>query len=129
MDKALTRITVIVVAIYLVASYILAQIFGIDILRYSYILLFESCVVAYTFCGGKYHCRYIRWTALSVLISDVISHTDYYFDYIPVSIYNIIPLSIIAVGITTSITLSVKHFYRVYKYNKSLREHKRIIPN
>lgn len=122
MDKFLTRITVILVAIYFIASYALAQFAGIDILRYSYILLFEACVVAYTFCSGKYHCKYIRWTALSIFLCDIVSHTDYYFDYLTVDAYNIIPIVIMAMGVTTSSFLAIRHFYRVYKLKKILNE-------
>ena len=113
MDKVITRITIVLVSIYFTISYILAQFFGIDILRYSYILLFELCVVTYTFCSGKFHCRFIRWTAISILLADIVSHTDYYFDYIPLEIYNFLPLSILALGIGTSITLALRHFYKV----------------
>ena len=113
MDKVITRITIVLVSIYFAISYILAQFLGIDILRYSYILLFELCVVTYTFCSGKFHCRFIRWTAISILLADIVSHTDYYFDYIPLEIYNFLPLSILALGIGTSITLALRHFYKV----------------
>lgn len=117
MDRVLTRLTIMIVAVYFVVSYILAQM-GIDILRYTYTILFELCVVSYTFCSGKFHCRYIRWLALSLLVADIISHTDYYFDYIPVGIYNLIPLFIIIVGMVTSITLAFHHFYKVNKIKK-----------
>lgn len=127
MDKFLTRVTVVIVAIYFIVSYILAQFAGIDILRYSYILLFESCVVSYTFCSGKYHCRFIRWTALAILISDIISHTDYYFDYIPTNLFNFIPLAILFFGIAISCTLAIKHFYKVYKLKKLIYEHRQSI--
>lgn len=118
MDRFLTRLTIILVSLYFLISYIIAQVTGIDILRYSYILLFESCVVAFTFCSGKYHCKYIRWTALSILICDLISHTDYYFDYIPVDMFNILLAAIMAMGLGTSATLSIRHFYLVSKLKK-----------
>lgn len=129
MDKFLTRISVIVVAIYFIISYILAQFVGIDILRYSYILLFEACVVAYTFCSGKYHCRFIRWTALSIFVSDVISHTDYYLDYIPTNLYNFIPLLLLSIGLATSSILAIRHFYKVIKLKKLVNEHRQHISN
>lgn len=118
MDRFLTRLTIILVSLYFLISYIIAQFAGIDILRYSYILLFETCVVAFTFCSGKYHCKYIRWTALSILICDLISHTDYYFDYIPVNIFNILLATIMAIGLGTSAILSIRHFYLVSKIKK-----------
>ena len=113
MDKFLTRISIILVAVYFILSYIFAQFLGIDILRSTYILLFEACVVAYTFNSGKYHCRFMRWTGVALFVCDIISHTDYYFDYIPISAYNFILLGILILGVITSATLAIRHFYQV----------------
>ena len=60
----------------------------------------------------------MRWTALSILIVDILNYADYYFNFIPVSVYNIIPIAILALGITTSITLAFRHFYKVNKIKK-----------
>lgn len=114
MDRVITRLSIVLITIYFIVSYVLAQ-FGIDILTNSYVLLFELCVVSYTFCSGKFHCKYMRWTALSILIVDLLNHSEYYFNYIPVSIFNIIPIGILALGIGTSITLAIRHFYQVIK--------------
>lgn len=120
MDKVITRFSIVIVTIYFIASYLFAQ-FGVDILSRAYTILFELCVVTYTFCSGKFHCKYIRWTALSLLFVDVLNYTDYYFNYIPTSVYNLIPIGILAIGITTSITLAFRHFYKVNKI-KRLRQ-------
>ena len=120
MDKVITRFSIVIVTIYFIISYLFAQ-FGMDILSRAYTILFELCVVTYTFCSGKFHCKYIRWTALSLLFVDVLNYTDYYFNYIPTSVYNIIPIGILALGITTSITLAFRHFYKVNKI-KRLRQ-------
>ena len=120
MDKVITRFSIVIVTIYFIISYLFAQ-FGMDILSRAYTILFELCVVTYTFCSGKFHCKYIRWTALSLLFVDVLNYTDYYFNYIPTSVYNIIPIGILAIGITTSITLAFRHFYKVNKI-KRLRQ-------
>lgn len=120
MDKVITRFSIVIVAMYFIVSYIFAQM-GIDVLTFPYVLLFELCVVTYTFCSGKFHCKYMRWTALSILIVDILNYADYYFNFIPVSVYNIIPIAILALGITTSITLAFRHFYKVNKI-KRLRQ-------
>lgn len=117
MDKVITRLTLVIVMAYFILSYIFAQM-GIDILRSTYVLLFELCVVSYTFCSGRFHCRYMRWTALSILLVDIISHTDYYFDYIPISVANIIPIGILALGCTTSLSLAIRHFYKVSRLKR-----------
>lgn len=117
MDKVLTRLAIVIVMTYFLISYVFAQM-GIDILTSSYVIMFELCIVSYTFCSGSFHCKYMRWSALSILIVDIISHTDYYFDYIPVSVYNIIPIGVLALGCLTSITLAVRHFYQVSRIKK-----------
>lgn len=121
MDRVITRLSIILITIYFIVSYVLAQ-FGIDILTNSYVLLFELCVVSYTFCSGKFHCKYMRWTALSILIVDLLNHSDYYFNYIPISIFNILPIGILALGIGTSITLAIRHFYKVMKLQSKLKD-------
>lgn len=121
MDRFVTRMTIVLVTIYFLVSYIVAQT-GIDILTNAYVVLFEICVVAYTFCSGKFHCKYIRWTALSLLIVDILNHTDYYFNYVPISVYNILPIGIIALGIATSLTLAIRHFIQVTKLRNGRRK-------
>lgn len=128
MDKIITRFTIILVTIYFIIAYILAQC-GIDILSSVYVLLFELCVVSYTFCSGAFHCRYIRWTSLSILFADTISYTDYYFNYIPVNMYNMVPLFVVALGILTSITLAIRHFIQVIKIKKRRNESRQLIAN
>lgn len=114
MDKFLTRMTIVIVTLYFFIAYAFAQ-FGIDILTNSYVLLFELCVVAYTFCSGKFHCQYIRWTALGLFVIDVLNHSDYYFNYIPVSVFNIIPIAILSLSIGITLSLAIYHFYKVTK--------------
>lgn len=118
MDKFLTRITIIIVAIYFLISYIVAQYFGIDILRCTYTLLFELCVVSYTFSSGKYHCRYMRWTALSIFCCDMLTYLDHHFDFIPISIYNYLLTGVLISGIATSTYKAIQHFIRIYKVNR-----------
>lgn len=127
MDKSLTRISVVLIAAYFIISYVLAQFFGIDIMRSTYVILLETCVVAYTFCSGKYHCRFMRWTALSILICDIVSHADYYLDILSVDAYNLIPISVMAIGITTSSVLAIRHFYMISKLRRIRDEHRRTI--
>lgn len=121
MDKVITRITIVLISLYFVLCYLVAQYMGVDIMRNSYILLLELCVVSYTFCSGKFHCKFMRWTALSILLADIVSHTDYYFEYIPLEWYNFIPLGILALGIGTSLTLALRHFYKVNQIKRKRR--------
>lgn len=118
MEKFLVRITVIIVATFFVAQYVLAQLFGINIASNIYIPLFELCVVVYTFSEGKYHCKYMKYTALSILLADTLTRLDYIFDFMSVSAHNLIPIGILALGIGTSITKAIMHFVRVMKLKK-----------
>lgn len=115
MNKFLVRITIALVALYLVLMFILAQFFGVNIATNMYILLFELCVVVYTFSEGKYHCKYMKYTALSILLADTLTRLDYMFDFMSVTAHNLIPIGILAIGIGTSITKAFIHFYRVIK--------------
>lgn len=122
MDKFVTRLTIILVATYFIISFVVAEVFAVDILRDSYILLFELCAVLYTFNSGKYHCKYIRWTGLSIFVCDTIAHLDYYFDFISVRWYNLILLSIVAIGVSTSLYKSINHFIKVSKWKRAKRQ-------
>lgn len=59
MGKVLVRITVVMVSLYLALCYLIAQLYGEDILDDWYSVLFEMIVVVYCFSEGKYHCRYL----------------------------------------------------------------------
>lgn len=122
MDKFVTRLTIILVAAYFIVSFVIAEVFAVDTLRDSYILLFELCAVLYTFNSGKYHCKYIRWTGLSIFVCDMIAHLDYYFDFISVRWYNLILLSIVAIGVSTSLYKSINHFIKVSKWKRAKRQ-------
>ena len=113
MGKFLVRITIVFIALYLVLSFIIAQFFFIDILGNWYIILFETCVVVYCFSEGKYHCEYLKFSALSLLVVDTLTRLDNTFNFLSVTAHNLIPIAILALGIGTSITLALRHFHKV----------------
>lgn len=115
MGKFLVRMTIVTVTIYQIIAYLIAEFTGVDILTGNHILLFELCVVVYTFSEGKYHCKYMKYTALSILLADTLTRLDYMFDFMSVTAHNLIPIAILAIGIGTSITKAFIHFYRVIK--------------
>ena len=118
MGKFLVRITVAFVAIYFIVVFLCGQIFGVNIFDSTYIILFELCVVVYTFSEGKYHCKYMKYTALSIFLADTLTRLDYMFNFMSVSAHNLIPIGILALGIGTSITKAIMHFVRVMKLKK-----------
>lgn len=119
MSKGLLRLTIIVVALYFSISYLCAQFFGADVLYNSYTLLFEICVTVVVFeDDSKYFCKFMRWTMLSILASDFLSHLDYHINFINEAIYNYILSAILFVGFSTSAYLAIRHFARVRKVKK-----------
>lgn len=122
MGKFIVRITIILTSLYLSASYIIAQIYGVDILKYTYTLLFELCTLIYTFSEGKYHCRFMRWTMLGIFISDSISHLDYYFDFVSINVYNLLLALILFISFGVSCISAIHHFYKVRKNKMNSHE-------
>lgn len=113
MGKFLVRLTLVFVAIYFLLAFLIAQYLGIDILLDFHIVPFELVTVVYCYSEGKYNCRYMKYTALSILLSDTLSRIDNHLDFLTVSAHNLIPISILALGVGTSITLAIRHFIQV----------------
>lgn len=122
MGKFVVRITIVLVSIYFLISFIVAQRYRIDILDDYHTVLFELCVVVYCFSEGKYHCKFLKSTALAILLSDSISRLDNSFNFLSVDAHNYIPIYILALGIGTSITLALRHFYKVNQLRKKRNE-------
>lgn len=119
MGKFIVRITIVFTSIYILLSYLVAQICGIDILKDGYSILFELCVVVYAYSEGKYHCKHLKHTALAILLSDTITRLDNTYNFLSVNEHNLIPIVLLALGMTISTTSAFRHFYRV----KQLRKH------
>lgn len=122
MGKAVVRISVIAVTIYFVIAYLCAQFLGIDILNDYHSIPFEICVVVYAFSGGKYHCRYLKYTAITLPIVDLLTRLDNSYDFFSVTAHNLIPIGIIALGIATSLTLAIRHFIQVTRLRNERRK-------
>lgn len=123
MGKFLIRITAILVTIYFFISYYYAQFLGIDILRNTYTLLFELCFVVAVFEEGRYHCRYMRWTALGILLTDCLAHLDYYFNFVSVGVFSILSASILFASCMLSFVLAIRHFYKVNKLKRKKKSY------
>ena len=113
MSKILIRCTIILVSVYLILSYLVADIFAVDIWRQFYYLLFELCVCLCLSAQGVYHCKYIKWTAYAIFLQDVVVCTDALFDYMPEKVMALGPPVIITAGLTVTTTLAVQHYIKV----------------
>lgn len=123
MKKFLVRFTITFTAVYFILSYWLAQFQGVDILGNWHCLLFESCVVLYTFSEGAYFCKYMRYTAISILVCDLITRLDNTYDFLTVEAHNLIPIAILGLGISTSCALAIRHFYQVTKLKRKKKSY------
>lgn len=127
MGKFLVRITLITTSLYMLSSLILAHSIGVDIMDDWYVLFFEAVCVVYCYSEGKYHCKHMRHLSLAILLSDLITRTDNYFDYLSVNAHNIIPSCIITFGFTYTCCSAIHHFYKVRKLKKLVNEHRQHI--
>ena len=118
MSKLLIRLTVVGVALYLVICYVAAMALGIDIWSQTYYLLFELCVCLCISKQGVYHCRYIKYTAYGILLSDSIVCIDNFTNIFPAPYLAFIPLIIIVLGLLTTTTLAIRHYIKVRKIKR-----------
>lgn len=118
MGKFLVRVTIIIVAIYMILGYVLAQWCGINIHSNWYISLFELIVVVYCYSEGKYHCKYIKWLSLSLFLSDTLTRLDYSLNFLSVDAANLLPIGIFAMGIFIIFCQAIHHFYCVMKIKR-----------
>jgi hypothetical protein len=122
MGKAVVRISVVSVTLYFVVAYLCAQFLGIDILNDYHSIPFEICVVVYAFSEGVYHCRYLKYTAITLPIVDLLTRLDNSYDFLSVTAHNLIPIGILALGIATSLTLAIRHFIQVTRLRNERRK-------
>lgn len=115
MSKFLIRMTVIAVAFYLIFCYIGAFVFQKDFWFQDYYLLFELCVCLCISKQGVYHCKFIKYTAYGILMSDALVCLDNHFDIFPVNFMVFAPAIIISIGLLTTTTLAIRHYHHVRK--------------
>lgn len=117
MGKLTIRISVLIVAIYFIIYYALLF-WEIDIWSQTYHLLFELCTCLCISKQGIYHCKFIKWTAYGILLSDTIVCLDNVFDIFPVGFIVFVPVAIIICGLFTTTILSFRHYIRVKRLKK-----------
>lgn len=122
MSKLAIRISVIAVSVYLILCYICDLLFQIEIWSQTYHLLFEACVCLCISKQGVYHCRFIKWTAYAILLQDAVVCSDVLFDYLPVNLWICVPVFVLTAGLATTTTLAVRHYWKVRRLKKKIRE-------
>jgi len=67
---------------------------------------------------GVYHCRFIKWTAYAILIAETLAYTDVVFEYMDAVAFIVIQSTILTAGISTTLTLAIRHYMRVKRIKK-----------
>ena len=124
MSKLFIRLTIILVAIYTALCHITALLWQVDLWSHTYTVMFEICVCLCISEQGKYHCKFIRWTAYSLCFADALVSVDAAFDIMPYSILTAIIVALIAAGLLTTTMLAIRHYAMVRKIKK---EHDRLV--
>ena len=114
MDKLFVRLFVVFTSLYLIHTYIMAW-FGVECFSDAYIVIAELAICVVMSSQGKYHCKYMKFTAYGLTASDSVTRIDNAFDILGVEASIILPLSLIMCSVTISFVLALRHYYRVLK--------------
>ena len=114
MDKLLVRLFVVFTTLYFICTYIMAW-YGVECFSDAYIVMAELAICVVMSTQGKYHCKYMRFTAYGLTASDSVTRIDNAYDILSVDASIVLPLSIVMCSVTISFVLALRHYYRVLK--------------
>ena len=121
MDKLFVRLFVVFTALYLIHTYIMAW-FGVECFSDAYIVMAELAICVVMSSHGKYHCKYMKFTAYGLTASDSVTRIDNAYDILGVEASIILPLSLVMCSVTISFVLALRHYYRVLKLKSNKHE-------
>ena len=121
MAKLVVRLFVVFTAVYFVQTYIMAWL-GEECFSDAYIVFAEVAICIVMSSQGKYHCKYLKYTAYGLTASDCITRFDNAFDILSVEVSIILPLSIVMCSVVISFVLALRHYYRVLKLKSKHHE-------
>ena len=121
MDKLFVRLFVVFTALYLIHTYIMAWL-GLECFSDAYIVMAELAICVVMSSQGKYHCKYMRFTAYGLTASDSITRIDNACDILSVDAAIVFPLSLIMCSLTISFVLALRHYYMVLKLKSKQHE-------
>lgn len=121
MDKLLVRLFVVFTTLYLLCTYIMAW-FGVECFSDAYIVMAELAICVVMSSQGKYHCKYMKFTAYGLTASDSVTRIDNAYGILGVEASIILPLSLVMCSVTISFVLALRHYYRVLKLKSNKHE-------
>ena len=120
MAKLAVRLFVVFTAVHFVHTYIMAWL-GVECFSDAYIVMAELAICVVMSSQGKYHCKYMKFTAYGLTASDGVTRIDNAYDILSVDAAIVLPLSLVMCSVTISFILALRHYYRVLKL-KSKKE-------
>lgn len=114
MGKLLVRLFVVFTTLYFLCTYILAW-YGVECFSDAYIVMAELAICVVISSQGKYHCKYMRFTAYGLTASDSVTRIDNAYNILSVDAAIVLPLSLIMCSVTISFVLALRHYYMVLK--------------
>lgn len=114
MDKLLVRLFVVFTTLYFLCTYTMAW-YGVECFSDAYIIMAEFAICVVMSSQGKYHCKYMKFTAYGLTASDSVTRIDNAFDILGVDAAIVLPLSLVMCSVTISFVLALRHYYRVIK--------------
>ena len=114
MAKLAVRLFVVFTAVHFLHTYIMAW-FGVECFSDAYIVMAELAICVVMSSQGKYHCKYMRFTAYGLTASDSVTRIDNAFDILGVEASIILPLSIVMCSVTISFVLALRHYYEFFR--------------
>ena len=114
MDKLFVRLFVVFTTLYFLCTYTMAW-YGVECFSDAYIVMAELAICVVMSSQGKYHCKYMKFTAYGLTASDSVTRIDNAYDILGVEASIILPLSLVMCSVTISFVLALRHYYRVFK--------------
>lgn len=114
MDKLLVRLFVVFTTLYFLCTYIMAW-YGVECFSDTYIVIAELVICVVMSSQGKYHCKYMKFTAYGLTASDGVTRIDNAYDILSIESAIVLPLSLVMFSVAISFILALRHYYRVMK--------------
>ena len=125
MSKFALRVSILLVSLYMLACYILMLTSSINLWSHTYTVIFELCLCLCISAQGNYHCKYMRWTLYGITIADTLTSIDELFDIVPYTIIAYAPAIVITLGLLTTTTLAIRHYFKVRRFKKRWQNNSR----
>lgn len=123
--KFLVRISIFLISIYFITVYAIAIAFEEDFYNDFYVVLLEFCLAVFASVQGNYHCKYARYTAWGIFMSDMITRLDGAYNFIPIGNTAIVSSFILFSSMSITIYLAIRHFSKVTKLKNIQNENRR----